>query len=1205
MRRMNRNGHAQVLRVIRQVRRRWRLRVALRGLAVVLGLGFVAFAASALGMDFFRFTPRAVTGFRVLAYVALVALAVWFLVRPLLRRVTDQQVALYLEEHEPTLEAALLSALELGDGGNAGHPSPELLGRMVQQAVDRCRAVEYGRRVEAHGLQRSTGVLAGLVALVALVVAFGPAPLRNGVSALLFPVRDAAAVNPYSIIVLPGDTTVARNSDQAVLAELHGFESPDVALVTRSTADNTFRRLSMLPADSGRFEILLLDVADETEYYVESSGVRSETFTIEVADLPYVDELKLVYHFPAYTGLEPRTVENGGDIAALAGTRVELHAKPTISTPAGVLWVDEASQELERQEDGSFAGQIVVRQDGYYRIELAGPNGDPVPASPQYTIDVLTDQPPAISFNTPGRDIQASPIDEVLVEARADDDFGVGSLDLIYSVNGEPEDTVNLYRKSGAGLAEVVATHTFFLEEWELEPGDVISYYATVRDNNGGNGEVITSDLYFIQARPFGRDYRQADQAGGPPQGGGGAALEGALSELQRQVIAATFNLIRDRESYDEESFRENLVSVGLAQGRLREQVETLARRMANRGIFETDPRMRDIGEALPLAAEAMKEAEDRLEEQAPKEALGPEQRALQLVLKAEETFERTVGEGQQGGGGGGGAQAEELADLFELELDKLKNQYETVQRGQQQQQDNQLDETLERLKELARRQQQEAERQRRRAAAGQQGGGGGGDSQRALADETEEAARQLERLARETQSQDLMDASRRLQEAADAMRRSAGSQGNASTAEATSALDRLEDAQRRLEEQRDARLRRDVADARQRAEELAREQERMREDVADLQRGGFGGVQQLERLMERKDAMFEEVADLERQLDRAAAEALREDQREAAGKIQEAAGGIRDDKLKEKIRFSKGVAQERDATYADAFEEQIARDIERLGQRLEDAEGAIGSGPRDRMAEALDRTRELVRGMESMEERLRQGAGQQGEERGQAGQDGQQPDGQPGEGQQGQGQPGEGQQGERQQGEGQQGGEQAGGQRHLEGSDQAGGRQGRGGQQAQGQPTGDPSGGQPDQTGGRPDGGGPPPPGGGFGGDRRAELSPDQVRQFRREAGRREQEARELRNLLQEEGREVQDLDDVIDSLEALQRTRVYGDPVELARLQDEVIEGLRRFEFALRRELTVDGDRVFLGGSDEVPPAYRDLVEEYYRALSRDPGR
>src|SRR4029453_11001784 len=94
----------------------------------------------------------------------------------------------------------------------------------------------------------------------------------------------------------------------------------------------------------------------------------------------------------------------------------------------------------------------------------------------------------------------------------------------------------------------------------------------------------------------------------------------------------------------------------------------------------------------------------------------------------------------QQGGGGGGGGQgqmAEDLADLFELELDKLANQYEMQQRAEQQQSDHTVDEMVEKLKELARRQQQEMERQRRLAQQGQQGGGGGSSaSQRALAEE-------------------------------------------------------------------------------------------------------------------------------------------------------------------------------------------------------------------------------------------------------------------------------------------------------------------------------------------------------------------------------------------------------------------------------------------------------------------------------------
>ena len=68
-------------------------------------------------------------------------------------------------------------------------------------------------------------------------------------------------------------------------------------------------------------------------------------------------------------------------------------------------------------------------------------------------------------------------------------------------------------------------------------------------------------------------------------------------------------------------------------------------------------------------------------------------------------------------------------------------------QRGAAAGQPKQVDELAERLRELARRQLQRP-RSSGACARGQQGGGSGGDAQRALADELEQAARQLEQLA-------------------------------------------------------------------------------------------------------------------------------------------------------------------------------------------------------------------------------------------------------------------------------------------------------------------------------------------------------------------------------------------------------------------------------------------------------------------------
>jgi hypothetical protein len=1147
----------EILRVIRHVRNRWRLRVAVRGISVLVAAALGTFLVSSYGLEFYKFSPSAIVTFRIITYLVLIGFGWWLFVRPVSKRVSDEQVALYLEEHEPSLQAAVLSAVEESKKGErvarTDH-SPEIVDRLIQSAMTKVRDIDMGRAVEQQQLKRTSGLLSAAALGALILFAFGPDYLRHGIVALLTPIGNVEAASPYQIEVLPGDATVARGADQTVTAHLVGFESEDVNLFMRGSSSAPFERLPLLPMDETNiFEVLLFDLQESTDYFVEAAGVQTSTFTLDVIDLPYVDRLEIEYVFPTYTSLEPRTIEHGGDIAVLSGTEVRLKAFSTMATAGGALVLDEDDKsQLVVQPDGTLTGNFIVEKDGFYRLELQAPDGQLVTASPQYTIDVLTDQPPAVMFINPGRDTTASALEEVFVEARADDDFGLFSLDLMYSVNGGLEKSVALFDGRGSALKEVSAGHTFFLEELDIEPGDFVSYYARATDRNlAQQDRDVKSDLYFVQIRAFSKDFRAAQSQGGMGGGGGVGADPRALSEAQREIVSGTFNVIRDRDDYTDEEYRENLVFLTLAQGRLREQVETLLRRMNSR-VVAADPEFAAISELLPQAAAAMGDAETELQEQDANGALPPEQRSLQFLQRAEEAYEEvmvSMGMGGGGGGGGGSQAAEDLADLFELELDKLQNQYETMQRGQQQEADNTIDELMERLRELAQRQEREAERQRRRAR-GQQSAQGGGAGQRALAEEAEEAARRLERLAREMNSSQMMDASRQLQEAADAMRRAAANNDNLGFAEAGAALDRLREVQDRLQTEQTGRLERDIQEALQRANRLASEEREVADSVDQL--AGLEDDQRLERLqglMERKDSMEAEVADLERQIDSSSAE-FRREERDASRRLADAGNSIRDNKLKEKIRYSKGLVRSRAPETAQAFEAEIGDDIADLRDKLQAAAEAVGQSEEDSMTQALDQTRDLMRGLESLEHRM----SQQGDQPGDQSPDSQSPDGQAQEG-------------------GQQGGEQS----------------------APGIADGQP--GVGDTVGG--------PFGAGGWGDRRpgtTGFDSQDIRQWQREFQERMSEAQDIRRLLDQEGFSAGDLDEVIQSMREFDDPRVYQNSEVIAQLQTLILEELKRFEYRLRREVDSESEELFLASSDDVPPGFRDLIEEYYRVLSRN---
>jgi len=1243
------SAHETLLGVIRRVRARWRLKLALRGAAIVLGALVVAVLVGAYIMQTARFAPGAITGVRIAAYVVLAVLLIQYMVRPLLRRASDEHIALYLEEHEPSLDAAVLSAVEHGKLTNdTPDRSPLLARRLIESAIERSHQVSDGARVDQPGILRAA-MFAGAATLIGfLAVGIGPAFLRDGARLLLAPWRSAEAAQPYAIAVLPGNATVPKGGDQEVSATLRGFTAEGVQLAVRRGGAAEWERLPMTAGgDSAHFSIRLFDIAERTEYYVESNGVRSALFRLDVANLPYVKKIDLEYRYPSYTGMASETVADGGDIAAPRGTTVIVHATTTMPVKGGRLLIEgKEPTPLTINGDGSLTAPIQVLANGFYKLELQTQAGDFIPGSLDYTINVLDDRPPTISFEKPGRDTKVTAVDEVFTQVKATDDYGVSTIDLMYSVNGGPEKTVSL-RAGGQRLREVLAGHTFFLEELGLKPGDLVSYYARARDN-GGNGQEAKTDIYFMSVRPFDQTYKQAEG------GGGGAPGDdpGELTERQRQVIAGTFKVDRDRKTTPPNQLRENFATLNLSQGRIREAVETLIRRMMERNITAIDTAFKIIAEELPQASKEMQVAEEKLLARNSADALPPEQRALQHLQRAEAAFKEYQIMRGQGGGGGGNKQsnAEDLADLFELDADKLRNQYETVDRGTQQQQaDNQVDETAEKMKQLASRLQQENERLKNgmRGQPGQQSGGGGA-GQRQLADEAEQMARQLERLVRENpQNADndkLEESARRLQDAANAMRRSATGANDGGVSQGAAALDRLQEARRLLDENRSARTARDLEDAVRKAEKISKDQQQIAGDMDKLGKGmASGSVDPAEanRLQGRQKEMEGDVRQLEGQLDRMRRDSQK-DHAEASKKMQEAVTSMRENRLADRVQASQRLTQaltqgRTSPEYAKQFESTITEGVEEMRQKVNEA-AAASRGEADGQAagKSLDRARDLVRGQESLADRMRQrrlgeggdpadtshanaqgSKGAPGNQQAQAGKQSAQGGRQNGQDsatgqQQGQndqqskaqnGQQGKGQNDQQSKGQNDQQSKGQNGQNGQNGQQQG---QGQSGQQGQnGQQGGKQQDGQSGQGGANsqinqqgPGG----PIGGNQGGVPNRPLSADDIRQFSREFKDQRQSAEQLKRDLQQMGIDPSDLNRMIEQMRQLENAKSYDDPASLERLQQSLIEGLKAFEFALRRQVEGnDRARPVLGASGDVPAGFRQMVDEYYRSLSK----
>lgn len=478
------------------------LRAALAALTAVVAGGVLWVVAEAL----LYLAPPWRLGLGAAVVLAAAALAAGCLWRPLRRDRSLHRVALDVEARVPELAQRLITALELGDpaAGRGRLHSAELLGAAAAEAARLLDGIDSAHLASAAPALRAARPL-GLAAAVALAaVLVGGDAGRQALRRCLQPTAVFPRPQRTHVTVVPGDLEVVRGDTATLRIRLSGQVPPTLRVLRREGGDGASgtgapwtEEEVVLEArgEGGALDSLrhaFAQVRAPFDYRVVAGDGAAGPFRVRVIDPPDVARMRQRFHFPDHSGMADRVEEEGGDIHALAGTRVDFEIVATKPLAVAELVVDDTlrlpAQVVDERAEVTW--RLPVRADSAggrheYRVHLVDRKGvanrDPI----RYAVEVLRDGEPAVEIVIPGQDGDLPESQQVPLTAEATDDFGVSRVDLVFRVDDGPEERLTLARGGGRQLR---ATHLWDLAPRQLLPEDRVRYHAEAFDNDAVAG---------------------------------------------------------------------------------------------------------------------------------------------------------------------------------------------------------------------------------------------------------------------------------------------------------------------------------------------------------------------------------------------------------------------------------------------------------------------------------------------------------------------------------------------------------------------------------------------------------------------------------------------------------------------------------------------------------------------------------------------
>lgn len=394
--------------------------------------------------------------------------------------ISYEKAAQIIGTHFSEVKDKLLNILQLHSAASA--QESELLLAAIDQKSFELKPIDFSFAIDLKKNKKYLRYLAPPALLFLFIIIAAPNVIKEGTKRLYhndtFYEKDA----PFQFIVINKSLKALQFESYTLELKIEGDALPAEVQLQDLTNGNA---ITLKKKEANLFYYEFTNLQKSLKFRFTANGFRSAEYLLEVVAKPVVASFEIVCDYPTYTGKQDEVLKNLGDLIVPAGTKLTWRFNTQNVESVG-FQLGDSLYAAKRTGDGEFVFSKSFLQSALYTIKVSNSNVKDAD-SVSYSLNVTPDLYPIIAVQE--RNDSATQKYFYYV-GEVSDDYGLRNLTFNYQLTRADSATsinksldVNISRGNSSRF-----TYYWTITDLGMKPGDRLSYYFEVWDNDGVHG---------------------------------------------------------------------------------------------------------------------------------------------------------------------------------------------------------------------------------------------------------------------------------------------------------------------------------------------------------------------------------------------------------------------------------------------------------------------------------------------------------------------------------------------------------------------------------------------------------------------------------------------------------------------------------------------------------------------------------------------